>query len=70
MKRLSSFGYVFTRQKGLHIRPTTVQNGENHLAIPVRESLRVETRRSILGNVAEHFGATIEELADPLFLGE
>ena len=70
VKRLSSLGYVITRQKGSHIRLTTVQNGEHHVTIPDHESLRIGTLRSILGNVPDHFGTTIDELADQLFPGE
>lgn len=70
VKRLSSLGYLVTRQKGSHIRLTTVRNGEHHLTIPDHDSLRVGTLRSVLGNVADHFGTTIDELAGELFPGE
>ena len=69
-KRLATLGYVVTRQKGSHIRLSTMLGGEHHVTIPDHESLRVGTLRSILGYVAVHFGTTINELGSELFSGE
>ena len=41
---VSVSGGVATRQKGSHLRPTTILHGEQHITIPDHESLRVETR--------------------------
>ncbi len=66
-KRLESLGYVVTRQKGSHMRLTTSQNGEHHITIPVHDPLRIGTLRSILTDVASHFGLTRGELVEQLF---
>ncbi len=70
VKRLGVFGYLVTRQKGSHIRLTTILNGEHHITIPDHDSLRVGTLRSILGAVAAHLGTTVDELAEQLFPDE
>ncbi len=70
VKRLGTLGYLVTRQKGSHMRLTTMRHGEHHLTIPDHDSLRVGTLRSILASVAEHFRTTIDELAGELFPGE
>lgn len=66
-KRLGSLGYSITRQKGSHMRLTTTQNGEHHVTIPDHDPLRIGTLRSILTDVAGHFGITRDELAEQLF---
>jgi predicted RNA binding protein YcfA (HicA-like mRNA interferase family) len=66
-KRLKLLGYAVTRQKGSHLRLTTTQNGEHHVTVPVHDPLRVGTLRSILTDVAAHFGMTRDELAEQLF---
>jgi predicted RNA binding protein YcfA (HicA-like mRNA interferase family) len=66
-KRLELLGYAITRQKGSHIRLTTAQNGEHHVTVPAHDPLRVGTLRSILTDVAAHFGMTRDELAEQLF---
>jgi len=70
VKCLGQLGYVVTRQKGSHLRLTTILHGEHHITIPEHDSLRVGTLRSILGSVAAHCGMTVEELAGELLLGE
>jgi hypothetical protein len=40
---LGSFGYEITRQKGSHLRLTTLRGGEHHLTIPRHRLLRVGT---------------------------
>ena len=67
VKRLAALGYVVTRQKGSHIRLTTLLRGEHHITIPDHDSLRVGTLRSILGSIAAHFGTTVDDLAGELF---
>ena len=67
VKQLSSLGYSVTRQKGSHIRLTTVQNGQHHVTIPDHASLKIGTLSSILNDVADHFELTRDELAEQLF---
>jgi len=64
---LKVFGYQVTRQTGSHIRLTTQQNGEHHITIPRHNSLRVGTLAAILGDVAQHFGSTREQITEKLF---
>ncbi|MBC7966962.1 MAG: type II toxin-antitoxin system HicA family toxin [Fuerstia sp.] len=66
-KRLELLGYVVTRQKGSHMRLTTTQNGEHHVTSPVHDPLRIGTLRSILADVASHFGLTRDQLVEQLF---
>jgi predicted RNA binding protein YcfA (HicA-like mRNA interferase family) len=66
-KRLHVLGYSITRQKGSHLRLTTTQDGEHHVTIPDHSPLRIGTLRSVLGDVASHFGMTCEQLVDQLF---
>jgi predicted RNA binding protein YcfA (HicA-like mRNA interferase family) len=66
-KLLGSLGYSVTRQKGAHIRLTTTQRGEHHVTLPDHAPLRIGTLRSILTDVASHFGMTRDELAEQLF---
>ena len=66
-KALAEFGYRLTRQTGSHLRLTTVQRGEHHVTIPRHGALRVGTLAGLLGDVAQHFGLTREELSERLF---
>ena len=66
-KRLSRLGYEVTRQSGSHMRLTTQELGEHHLTIPDHDELRVGTLRSILRDVAEHFGLSLQEVVERLF---
>ena len=66
-ERLQSFGYSATRQKGSHIRLTTLQNGEHHLTIPNHDPLRLETLSGILKAVADHAGLSKDEVAEKVF---
>jgi len=67
VKRLGVLGYVVTRQKGSHLRLTTMMRGEHHVTIPDHDSLRVGTLRSILVAIAAHWETTVDELAGRLF---
>ena len=64
---LRRFGYQVNRQKGSHIRLTTLENGQHHITIPNHDSLRLGTLSSILGEVAAHLKKTKEELANEIF---
>ena len=61
-KALSVLGYRITRQKGSHIRITTLENGENHQVIPCHSPVKPGTLSSILKHVATHHRLTMEEL--------
>ena len=63
---LVALGYQATRQTGSHMRLTTLEHGEHHLTIPMHDALRVGTLSGILGDVAEHFALTKDELIERL----
>jgi predicted RNA binding protein YcfA (HicA-like mRNA interferase family) len=66
-KALADLGYRVTRQTGSHLRLTTLEGGENHLTIPRHSALRVGTLAGLLGDVAQHFTLSREELIERLF---
>ena len=47
-------------------RLTTLEGGEHHITIPHHAALRVGTLAGLLGDVAQHFGLTREELVERL----
>ena len=61
-KSLAQFGYAVTRQKGSHMRLTTVIPTEHHITIPRHDPLRIGTLAGILDAVAVHLGMTRDEL--------
>ncbi len=67
---LKALGYQVTRQTGSHLRLTTRQQDEHHLTIPRYNPLRVGTLRSILTDVASHFGVNRDEVVERLFGGK
>ncbi len=64
---LRVLGYQITRQQGSHMRLTTMESGEHHVTIPRHDPLRVGTLSGILGDIANHFGMTREQLITRLF---
>ena len=66
-KALGELGYRVTRQTGSHLRLTTFERGERHITIPRHAALRVGTLAGILGDVAQHFVVTKDDLAERLF---
>jgi len=62
VKALSALGYEVTRQKGSHIRVTTLRGGENHEVIPHHHPIKAGTLSSILKHIAAHHGMTVEEI--------
>jgi predicted RNA binding protein YcfA (HicA-like mRNA interferase family) len=66
-KALAALGYRVTRQTGSHLRLTTTEGGEHHITIPRHAALRVGTLAGILGDVAQHFTVTRDDLAERLF---
>ena len=66
-KALADLGYRVTRQTGSHLRLTTLERGEHHITIPRHAALRVGTLAGLLGDVAQHFALTREDLIERLF---
>ncbi|HEY6503514.1 MAG TPA: type II toxin-antitoxin system HicA family toxin [Chitinophagaceae bacterium] len=64
---LKKFGYSISRQKGSHIRLTTISNGEHHLTVPDHNPIKLGTLSSIVNDIAAHFKLTKEETAKKLF---
>ena len=67
IKLPSKYGYVITTQRGSHIKITTQENGEHHIAIPNHSPLKVGTINGILTQVANHFSITKNEIFENLF---
>jgi predicted RNA binding protein YcfA (HicA-like mRNA interferase family) len=67
IKALQKFGYTVSRQRGSHIRLTTLQNGQHHITIPNHNPIRLSTLSSIVNDVALHFGKTKETIANEIF---
>jgi predicted RNA binding protein YcfA (HicA-like mRNA interferase family) len=66
-KALADLGYRISRQTGSHLRLTTLERGEHHITIPRHGALRVGTLAGLLGDVAQHFALSREELIERLF---
>jgi len=64
---LGVLGYRVARQTESHLRLTTLERGEHHITIPKHKPIRVGTLAAILGDVAEHFELTRDELVERLF---
>lgn len=64
---LQKLGYSVSRQKGSHIRVTTLINGEHHLTIFNHSQLKLGTLSSILNDIAMHFKQSKEDIAKQLF---
>ena len=67
IKLLKIYGYSVVRQSGSHIRLTTFQNGQHHLTVPNHDSINLGTLSSIIGDVAEHFKKSKQEIASSIF---
>jgi len=67
IKSLKIYGYEVVSQKGSHIKVTTQQNGEHHLAIPNHDPIKIGTLNAILRQVAEHLGKSKEDILTDLF---
>jgi len=68
-KALVRLGYCATRQTDSHIRLTTQMHGEHHVTVPAHKTLPLGTLRSILKQIAQHFGLTLDEICTRLFSG-
>jgi predicted RNA binding protein YcfA (HicA-like mRNA interferase family) len=67
IKARTVYGYLPTRQNRSHIRITTQQNGEHHLAIPNHNPIKTGTLNSIISQVAAHFSTTKKQVFQKLF---
>ncbi|MGC9157656.1 MAG: type II toxin-antitoxin system HicA family toxin [Terracidiphilus sp.] len=67
-KALRVLDYEVTRQKGSHIRVTSLRNGENHEVIPAHQPIKTGTLAGILKRIAAHHRLTVEELLKMLGL--
>ncbi len=67
VKASKKLGYEVTRQVGSHIRLTTQQKGEHHITIPNHNPIKTGTLSAILGEIANHFSLTKEEVIKQLF---
>lgn len=56
-----------TRQKGSHLRLTTLDPSEHHITIPNHDPLKVGTLNSILSDISEHLKISKQELVSRLF---
>ena len=61
-------GYEAVRQRGSHVRITTLINGEHHEVIPRHDAIGTKTLSSILKSVARHHGMSVEDLLKELDL--
>jgi predicted RNA binding protein YcfA (HicA-like mRNA interferase family) len=68
VKALSVLGYEPTRQKGSHIRVTSLRDGKNHEVIPYNHPIKTGTLSSILKRIAAHHRLTVDELLEMLDL--
>jgi predicted RNA binding protein YcfA (HicA-like mRNA interferase family) len=66
-RALAKVGYQVTRQSGSHIRLTTDGDTQHHVTVPRHDPLRVGTLAAILQDVAEHLGASRDDLLQRLF---
>jgi len=67
IKALKLYHYSVERQKGSHIRLVTTSNGKHNITIPNHDPIKIGTLSSILGEVANHFSKTKEEVIQELF---
>ena len=67
IKLLKHFGYEVTSQNGSHIKVTTEQNGQHHIAIPNHDPIKIGTLNGILFEVTRHFAIPKDEVVQALF---
>jgi predicted RNA binding protein YcfA (HicA-like mRNA interferase family) len=66
-KALRKFGYELNRQVGSHMMLETEIGGQHLVVVPNHNPIKVGTLNGIIGDVAEHFGITKEEVIFKLF---
>jgi predicted RNA binding protein YcfA (HicA-like mRNA interferase family) len=66
IKALRKLGYGNPRQRGSHVRVTTLEKGEHHEVVPNHNPIKVGTLHGILKSVAAHHQLTMGELLERL----
>jgi predicted RNA binding protein YcfA (HicA-like mRNA interferase family) len=67
IKLLKIYGYEVVSQKGSHIKVTTTHNGQNHLAIPNHDPIKIGMLNAIIRQVSDHIGKSKEDVFEELF---
>jgi predicted RNA binding protein YcfA (HicA-like mRNA interferase family) len=67
VKALRKFGYEFLRQAGSHIMIQTEECGQHLVVVPNHNPIKVGTLNGIIGDVADHFSLSKEEVIRKLF---
>ena len=67
IKLLKVYGYEIESQRGSHIKVTTQQHGEHHLAIPNHDPIKIGTLNAIIRQVAEHLSKNKDDIFHELF---
>ncbi len=67
IKLLQVYQYNIERQKGSHIRLTTLFKGQHHITVPNHTPIKTGTLSSILNDVALHVGKSKEAVVTELF---
>jgi predicted RNA binding protein YcfA (HicA-like mRNA interferase family) len=68
VKALRRLGYEATRQRGSHIRVTTLRGGKHHEVIPHHDPIKPGLLSSILKSIAAHHALSVEALLRELDL--
>ncbi len=68
VKALRVFGYEVTRQKGSHIRVTTLRDGEHHEVVPNHSPIKPGTLSGILKSISAHHAMSLDALLETLDL--
>ncbi len=67
VKALRKFDYEFMRQTGSHIMVETQESGQHLVVVTNHNPIKLGTLNGIIGDVAEHFGITKEDVIRRLF---
>ncbi len=62
IKALRKLGYEVSRQRGSHLRITTLRDGQHHEAVPNHDPLKPGLLSAILKSIASHHRMQPEEL--------
>ena len=68
VRALRRLGYQTDRQTGSHIQITTQRGGEHHVSVPNHRPLKVGLLNSLLKDIAQHHGLTVEKTVRDLEL--
>ena len=67
IKSAKKFGYEFVRQNGSHVKLTTQQKGEHHLAVPNHNPLKIGMFNALVFEISKHFEISKQEVIQILF---